>query len=216
MRGVELSTVTTFRPIAPEVTEPNPRVAARVGTEEPDRDADQPDPDIDLDAGVVKPLGEGPARRAGAGDRGARSRLRSVAFGAVGIAAVGLGALGAVVPGLPTTIFLIAACWCFARSNPALERRLVRNRFFGPFLGFLDAGSGMPMRAKLVSLAMMWAAVGASTALLTLGDVPLMVPVSVVVAGALGTWMIVRVPAARAPIARLRSGRRGLWSAPVA
>src|SRR5690606_29262316 len=68
-----------------------------------------------------------------------------------GVGCVSLGALGVVVPGLPTTIFLILATWCFARSCPWLERKLVRNRLFRPFLWALDTGAPMPRRARIIS-----------------------------------------------------------------
>jgi len=121
---------------------------------------------------------------------------RGLLFGLLGVVSVALGAIGAVLPVMPTTVFLIAACWCFARSNPVLEQRLVRNRFFGPFLGFLDSGSGMPMRAKVVSLLMMWSAIGVSGVLLTLRGVPLVAVLGTAALGVVGTWMILRVPTA--------------------
>lgn len=45
-----------------------------------------------------------------------------------------LGGLGAFVPLLPTVPFIILAAFCFARSNPALERWLLANKRFGPHL----------------------------------------------------------------------------------
>jgi hypothetical protein len=53
---------------------------------------------------------------------------------AAGLLCVGLGALGAVLPGLPTTIFLILASYCFTRSCPWLEERLLRTRLFAPYM----------------------------------------------------------------------------------
>ncbi|MEE4349849.1 MAG: YbaN family protein [Pacificimonas sp.] len=44
---------------------------------------------------------------------------------------VGLGAIGAVLPVMPTVIFLIFAAACFARSNPRLEAKLLRHPVFG-------------------------------------------------------------------------------------
>ncbi len=112
---------------------------------------------------------------------------------AAGVVCVGLAALGVFVPGLPTTIFLIMATYLFARSCPWLEERLIRNRLFGPFLGYLDGSTPMPMRAKLITMCIMWAFVALSVFLLGRGLeaqnwVIFMPPVAAVV----GTWFIVR------------------------
>ena len=46
----------------------------------------------------------------------------------------GLGAVGVVVPLLPSVPFLILAAFCFAKSNPALERWLVEHPRAGPHI----------------------------------------------------------------------------------
>ena len=126
---------------------------------------------------------------------GERRVVRSSVLAAVGVACVGFGALGVVVPGLPTTVFLIVACWCFARSVPWLESRLVRVPLFRPFLHAVDGEAGMPTRAKVISLALMWVGIGGSLALLMTRDVPLWVSGVVAAAGVLGTyWIVFRIP----------------------
>ncbi len=111
----------------------------------------------------------------------------------VGVACVGLGAVGVVVPGLPTTIFLIIASWCFTRSCPWLEQKLIRNRFFGPFLKYLEPGTRMPMRAMWITLAMMWAAIGISVWTILASDAPAFVSPMVVAAGVIGSWFVYRL-----------------------
>jgi len=72
---------------------------------------------------------------------------------------VALGVVGIFVPGLPTTCFLLAASWLFARTSPALRRRLHANRWLGPYLKAAE-GRSMPLRAKVISFAAIWAGTG--------------------------------------------------------
>ncbi len=87
----------------------------------------------------------------------------------LGVLSVGVAAVGVFVPGLPTTVFLILATYLFARSCPWLEERLIRNRLFAPFVGYLDGSARMPMKAKLWTMCVMWAFVALSVVLLGRG-----------------------------------------------
>ncbi len=108
----------------------------------------------------------------------------------VGLLCVGLGGIGVFVPGLPTTVFLLIASWCFTRSCPWLEERLIRNRFFQPFLVYLEPDSVMPMRARIVALAAMWTAITVSSVLLTQSGGAFWLPLLLVALGGIGTYFI--------------------------
>jgi len=51
-----------------------------------------------------------------------------------GLLALALGTAGIALPLLPTVPFMILAAFCFARSNPALESRLLNHPKFGTHL----------------------------------------------------------------------------------
>lgn len=127
-----------------------------------------------------------------AGVRPARGRLRRYAFAVAGVGSVGLAGVGVVVPGMPTTVFLIVASWCFARSCPWLAEKLIHNRVFGPFVRYLEPGAVMPPRAKAVAMVIMWAAIAASCFLIASGGAPWFVPLILVASGLVGTWFIAR------------------------
>jgi len=108
---------------------------------------------------------EGPASDASAAMWPGRS-LRRWLYALLGILSVGIGFVGVFVPGLPTTIFLILASYLFTRSCPWLEQKLVRSRIFKPYLRYLDGDRAMPLRARVATIAMIWAAVSVSAALM--------------------------------------------------
>jgi len=70
------------------------------------------------------------------GDNGKRpgSRLGRGLWIVLGFFFVGLGIIGALLPLMPTTIFLILAAGCFARSSPRFETWLLDHERFGPTL----------------------------------------------------------------------------------
>ena len=66
---------------------------------------------------------------------------------------VALGIIGAVTPLMPTTIFLIAAAACFARSSPRLEAWLLDHPRFGKTLRDWRANGAISRPAKLMACA---------------------------------------------------------------
>lgn len=66
----------------------------------------------------------------------------------LGFLMLALGIVGAVLPVLPTTIFIILAAWFFARSSPALEKRILAHPQFGPLVVKWRERGAIPRRAK--------------------------------------------------------------------
>jgi uncharacterized membrane protein YbaN (DUF454 family) len=84
--------------------------------------------------------------------RTSTSRMMRGVFLILGICFVALGFIGAFLPVLPTTPFLILAAACFARSSPRLENWLLQHPRFGSLLrGWRERGA-IPVKAKLMAL----------------------------------------------------------------
>lgn len=119
--------------------------------------------------------------------------FRRLALVSGGLACVGLGGLGLVVPGLPATVFFIAAAACFSRSDPRLEAWVLGLPKVGPTVRDYRAGLGMPRRAKR------WA-IGSIVVFSTLSIVlvdPWPVRLVIGVVASVGVWYVGRrVPTA--------------------
>ena len=124
--------------------------------------------------------------------------MKRAIYIAAGGSCTGLGILGAFLPGLPTTVFLLLASYFFARSSPRLHRMLVEHPKLGPFLE--NAGNReMTLRSKITSLAGMWA--GISLSAWVCHDHTRIGPLVLVVLGLIGTSVVLfylrTVPAER-------------------
>jgi len=68
---------------------------------------------------------------------------------------VGLGLVGAFLPLLPTTPFLLLALACFARSSPSVHDWLINHRTLGPYIIDWERDRSIPLSAKVASVTMM-------------------------------------------------------------
>lgn len=82
--------------------------------------------------------------------------MRASLLTALGLLCLGIGAVGALIPVLPTTPFVLLAAGCFGGSSPRLYGWLAQTRSFGPFLENYKSGGGVPRRVKVRSLAFLW------------------------------------------------------------
>lgn len=83
---------------------------------------------------------------------------------------IGMAMLGVLLPGLPTTEFVLLAAWAASRSSPRLAAWLDNHRLFGPLLRDWRNGGVITRRRKLLaSLSML---VALSILLLTVKHLP--------------------------------------------
>jgi len=90
---------------------------------------------------------------------------RRAAYVAVGILAVALGVIGIFVPLLPTTPFLLLASACFLRGSDRLHRWLLSHGRLGGYIRAFEEGRGIPRRAKIVAIGMLWISIAYALAI---------------------------------------------------
>ena len=98
------------------------------------------------------------------------SRHRSVRYLllAIGWLSVALGVIGIFLPVLPTTPFLLLAAACFMRSSRRFYLWLVDHPRLGPWVVPYLEGEGLPLKAKIYALTLMWASIAFSCYLVPL------------------------------------------------
>ena len=92
----------------------------------------------------------------------ARSPVVRWLWSSLGFSALALGFVGAFLPLLPTTPFVLLAAFAFARSSPRFHRWLLRHPRFGPLIADWQAGRGIELRAKIAAIVLIVASVGSS------------------------------------------------------
>tara|TARA_B100000214_G_scaffold130411_1_gene92713 strand:- start:708 stop:1154 length:447 start_codon:yes stop_codon:yes gene_type:complete len=124
--------------------------------------------------------------------RTAKSFLVKSFFLFLGFTFVGLGFIGIIIPGMPTTVFMILAAACFAKSSPKFERWILNLPGIGRLVQDHRDGLGMPQKSKVIAIAMMVIAVTLS---IIFAITNTLIQILVGSVGVIGVWYVgVRVP----------------------
>ncbi len=70
-------------------------------------------------------------------------------------ASLGLAAIGLVVPGMPTTVFVLIAAWAASRGCPVLRARLESHPRYGTHIQAWHEEGAIPANAKRLAIIMM-------------------------------------------------------------
>ena len=105
-----------------------------------------------------------------------------------GIISVGLGAIGAILPIMPTVPFLLLAVFCFARSNPAWEQKILDHPQWGPQIADWRERRAISRPAKVAAITAMSA--GALFTWATLGEPWVYVSLAILIL--CGSWIATR------------------------
>lgn len=71
----------------------------------------------------------------------------------LGFTFIGIGLIGIVVPGLPTTPFLLLALYCFGKSSERLKNWFLGTRIYRKYLKEYDETRAMTLKQKINILA---------------------------------------------------------------
>jgi len=90
--------------------------------------------------------------------------MYKVLWKVAGLLSLGMAYVGVVTPGIPFSIFVVFAAYCFSKGSPAMHAWLYNHKLFGPFLTNWTEHRVFPQRFKfamiwmmMISLGMMWA-----------------------------------------------------------
>ena len=119
------------------------------------------------------------------------SRVKRIALLGLGWLFVALGVIGAVLPVLPTTPFMIVALWLFANSSERLHGWLYNHPIFGPLLRRWDAERVIPLPAKITALTAM---AGSMVYVLAFSEAPVLAQASMGAVCAIGAAFILSRP----------------------
>ena len=98
-----------------------------------------------------------------------------------------LGWIGMILPMMPGFVFLLAAVFCFARGNPALERWMLEHPQFGPPLNDWFERRAISRKAKRSAL------------------------IAMAVAAALAAWMV-SYPVVLFPLVSMAAVSAWIWT----
>jgi uncharacterized membrane protein YbaN (DUF454 family) len=81
--------------------------------------------------------------------------LKKFLWKVLGFLSLGMAYVGLITPGIPYSIFVVFAAYCFAKGSPVMHAWLYNHKLFGPFLTNWNTKRVFPNKMKYFMLAMM-------------------------------------------------------------
>ena len=120
-----------------------------------------------------------------------RSRVVRWLLWLAGSVSLALGLIGVVLPGLPTTPFILLAAACYAKASPRLHGWLLNHRLLGPMVRDWETHRNLTRRSKTVAQVSMVVMVGLSA--WGLRERPVVLAI-VLIAALIGVLVVARIP----------------------
>ena len=78
--------------------------------------------------------------------------IKKYIFIGLGLLFVGLGFVGIIMPGIPTTPFLLLSAWFFSKSSKFLENWLINHKVFGLLIRDWKEHRSISRKSKIVAV----------------------------------------------------------------
>jgi uncharacterized membrane protein YbaN (DUF454 family) len=98
-----------------------------------------------------------------------RVNVKKLFWNILGFLSLGMAYVGVITPGLPYSIFVVFAAYCFSKGSERMHNWIMNHKLFGPFLKNWGEKRVFPLKMKFFMLGMM----SLSLILMALGTVPL-------------------------------------------
>ena len=81
--------------------------------------------------------------------------MKKFLWNVLGFLCLGLAYLGVITPGLPYSIWVVAAAYCFSHGSERMHNWIMNHKLFGPFLRNWGEKRVFPQKMKYFMLGMM-------------------------------------------------------------
>lgn len=116
--------------------------------------------------------------------------MKKVILMTIGSISLVLGFIGVFLPVIPTTPFVLVSLACFMNTSEKMHHFVMTNKHLGPYARAYANGEGIPKRAKLKAVFLIWITIGFSV-IFVLDKLPLRIML-LVIATIVSTYIFTR------------------------
>ena len=113
--------------------------------------------------------------------------LSKVVLISLGTISLAIGIIGLVLPGLPTTPFLLLTAGLYLRSSDRLYKKVIASKLIGPYIDGYRTNKGMTRNQKIYSILLMWCMIAVSCIVFIKGFI---IEIIVIITGVVGTLVM--------------------------
>ncbi len=81
--------------------------------------------------------------------------MKKLFWNILGFLSLGMAYIGIITPGIPYSIFVVFAAYCFSKGSERMHRWIYNHKIFGPFLTNWTEKRVFPTKLRYLMLAMM-------------------------------------------------------------